>query len=76
MIDHVPMTVQRHLNQELSDGLQTQLVAKLGLGSPDTSQRLADLLAEDPMVNALRAELQAKKNRLEDMQVKLDNFVI
>lgn len=74
VIDNIPNTIQRHLNQKMADNLQNRLVAKLGLGGSDSSQRLADLLAEDPTTKNLRVQLQTKKKRLEEIRVRLNNF--
>lgn len=58
----------------MADNLQNRLVAKLGLGGSDSSQRLADLLAEDPTTKNLRVQLQTKKKRLEEIRVRVNNF--
>ena len=50
------------------------LLQKLALGSPDASQRLADLLEEDPEVQHERDELETRLGRLESVLSELRNF--
>ncbi|KZT03107.1 uncharacterized protein LAESUDRAFT_705284 [Laetiporus sulphureus 93-53] len=74
--DNIPMTIQRDLNQELVDGLYNRIVSKLGLSNADAAQRLSELLDEDPAVIALRVQLVTTRKRLEDIQAKLNDFVL
>ncbi|CCL98368.1 uncharacterized protein FIBRA_00363 [Fibroporia radiculosa] len=74
VIDNVPLTIQRHLNQRFVNGLETKLVEKLDLGAANTSRRLAELLEEDPTLKAKRKRLADEKRQLEEMQTKLNNF--
>ncbi|PCH34569.1 nucleoside triphosphate hydrolase protein [Wolfiporia cocos MD-104 SS10] len=75
IIDHVPMTIQRDLNQLTADGIQKRLVANLRLTDPDSSQRLYDLCAEDPAVKADRERLGNNWTQLESFKAMLDNFM-
>ncbi|KZT03105.1 uncharacterized protein LAESUDRAFT_716477 [Laetiporus sulphureus 93-53] len=76
MFDTVPMTIQRDLNPELVDGLYNRIVSKLDLSNADTPQRLSKRLDGDSAVKALRVQLVRTKKRLEDVQAKLNNFVL
>ncbi|KAH9917730.1 P-loop containing nucleoside triphosphate hydrolase protein [Fomitopsis serialis] len=76
IIDHVPMLIQKDLNQVFVDGLQKQLIKKLDLGGADASERLEKLLEEDPVVAAQRVQLATDKARLEEIVVKLSSFAI
>ena len=50
------------------------LLQKLALGSSDASQRLADLLEEDPEVKRERDELGTRIGRLENVLTELRSF--
>ncbi|CCM00221.1 uncharacterized protein FIBRA_02249 [Fibroporia radiculosa] len=76
IIDYVLMIIQRHLNQELVDDLSKRLLAKLELSAKDASSHLAALMVEDPVISAKRAKLESRKNRLQDMQTKLNGFTM
>ena len=54
--------------------MKTILLQKLALGSPDASQRLADLLEEDPEVKRGRDELGKRIGWLENVLTELRNF--
>ncbi|PCH34568.1 hypothetical protein WOLCODRAFT_145375 [Wolfiporia cocos MD-104 SS10] len=75
IIDHVPMTIQRDLCQLAADGIQKSLVTNLRLTDSDSSQKLNDLLAEDPVVMANRERLAKNKKQLESIKAKLDSFM-
>ncbi|KAH9946711.1 hypothetical protein B0H21DRAFT_693224 [Amylocystis lapponica] len=74
IIDNVPMTIQHTLNRALAQAMQNCLVAELHLGTSDASERLEKLLVEDPGIEAKRMELEKKRARLLEIQVKLINF--
>ena len=44
------------------------------IGSADASQRLQQLLAEDPSVAQKRKELQEQRTKLEEIKRQLENF--
>ena len=50
IIDNIPLTIEHSLNQALCSSLQMYLLQKLNIGSPDASERLGLLLAEDPEI--------------------------
>ena len=54
--------------------MKTSLLEKLDLGAPDSSQRLSDLLEEDPDVKREREGLETKINRLEKVLSELRSF--
>ena len=62
------------MNQGLSETMKTSLLEKLDLGAPDSSQRLSDLLEEDPDIKRERESLETKINRLEKVLSELRSF--
>ncbi|KAH9917729.1 P-loop containing nucleoside triphosphate hydrolase protein [Fomitopsis serialis] len=76
IIDHVPRTIQRDLNQVFADGLKMEMLSKLKLDDPDTSERLKELLKEDPERAAERKRLMEIRGRLEIIISKLNKFVV
>lgn len=56
------------------ESVQGFLIEKLGLGTSKATARCQSYLAEDPAIVARRDELSAKRTRLEQVQVELDNF--
>lgn len=76
IIDSVPHTIQRDLSQVFVDGLEARLLGELKLGEADASQRLQDLLSEDPKVAAQRKKLADAKKVLEEVILTLNTFVV
>ncbi|OBZ73062.1 Interferon-induced GTP-binding protein Mx2 [Grifola frondosa] len=76
VIDDVPMTIHHALVQEMANNMQKRLLAELKIGSVDASQRLKDLLAEDPADAAKRKQLTELRKQLEAIKKKLDNFFV
>ncbi|KZT07896.1 uncharacterized protein LAESUDRAFT_811749 [Laetiporus sulphureus 93-53] len=74
IIDYVPLCIDHMFLYNTSNSLQAFLIEKLGLGSSKAAERCAAYLAENPNIVAVRKELMAKKERLESVQVELDNF--
>lgn len=74
IIDYIPLSIDQHFLYALAERLQGVLIEKLGLGSAKADARCAQYVAEDPHVNAQRAELLAKKKKLESVQRALFNF--
>ena len=70
----MPNTIQRDLVEGLANSLQGYLLEKLEIGSADASQRLQQLLAEDPSVAQKRKELQEQRTNLEEIKRQLENF--
>ena len=70
----MPNTIQRDLVEGLANSLQGYLLEKLEIGSADASQRLQQLLAEDPSVAQKRKELQEQRINLEEIKRQLENF--
>ena len=58
----------------MANSLQGYLLEKLEIGSADASQRLQQLLAEDPSVAQKRKELQEQRTKLEEIKRQLENF--
>lgn len=54
--------------------MKRSLLQKLDLGKPESSKRLADLLAEDPEVAQVRKQLATNIERLEKVLVELRNL--
>lgn len=75
IIDYLPLTLEHNLNQALCRDLQQHLWGKLKLTEDNASKRLADWLAEDPIVTTKRKELETMHKRLLDMQAKLNRFI-
>ncbi|TFY57803.1 hypothetical protein EVJ58_g6800 [Rhodofomes roseus] len=76
VIDNIPMTIQRDLNQVFVDDLLKRLISKLDLESADASDRLKKLLEENPVIANRRVQLATDQRRLEDIVAKLSNFVV
>ncbi|KAH9840532.1 P-loop containing nucleoside triphosphate hydrolase protein [Rhodofomes roseus] len=76
IIDNIPMTIQRDLNQVFVDDLLKRLISKLDLESADASDRLKKLLEENPVIANRRVQLATDQRRLEDIVTKLSNFVV
>ena len=74
IIDNVPQTVHRDLVESFAKGLQVHLLVKLDMNGTDAHQRVRKLLAEDPGVEALRAHLNERLRRLEDIRTRLNAF--
>jgi hypothetical protein len=63
--------IEQTLNKKLTGALQAHLWSMLQLSKPDAHERVAQLMSEDPSVAQRRAELEAKKLRLEEIAAKL-----
>ena len=74
IIDNVPQTVHRNFVEGFAKGLQAHLLVKLDMNGTDARQRIRQLLAEDPGVEALRAHLNERLRRLEDIRTRLNAF--
>lgn len=76
IIDHVPRTIQRDLSQFVVDGLEGRLLEELKLGEANASQRLQDLLVEDPKVSTRRKRLADTKRVLGEVISALNTYVV
>ncbi|KZT64693.1 hypothetical protein DAEQUDRAFT_717652 [Daedalea quercina L-15889] len=76
IVDHVPRTIQHDLNQVFVDDLEERLLSELKLGEPGSSERLKELVKEDPQVAAERRRLLDLKRLLEEVILALNSFVI
>ncbi|KAF9229123.1 hypothetical protein BS17DRAFT_792113 [Gyrodon lividus] len=74
MIDNIPSLLDHLFVKAVAKNLQPFLITKLGIGSSESKARLAMYLEEDPRVVAQRAELVARKKRLETVEVELQTF--
>ena len=74
IIDNIPMTIEHSLCQQLSNTLQEHLIDALKLGAPDASQKLEELLVEDPELVRRREEVLARKKQLLEVWQKLLDF--
>ncbi|KAH7928503.1 hypothetical protein BV22DRAFT_199383 [Leucogyrophana mollusca] len=74
VIDTIPSLLDLLFVKAVGKALQSYLITKLGIGTANSSERLAMYVAEDPHVVSLREELIAKKKRLEVVEVELRNF--
>jgi hypothetical protein len=69
------MTIEHSLNQPLADTMQETLLKSL-FADLNTSDRMTDLLSEEPAIARMRERLESKKMRLLEIQVKLNDFRI
>ncbi|KAG6901313.1 hypothetical protein C0995_013794 [Termitomyces sp. Mi166 len=73
IIDYVPLTIERALNQAFSKNLQKSLFESLQTDEAD-HHWFADLLLEDPVLAKKRGFLEDRKTRLELIKKRLDMF--
>jgi len=74
IIDNVPSLIDLKFIKAVGEELQSFLVSKFELGTPNANTRCSTYLMEDPSLVARREELAARKKRLEKVQVELYNF--
>ncbi|KAF8997232.1 P-loop containing nucleoside triphosphate hydrolase protein [Hymenopellis radicata] len=74
IIDNVPRAIDYDGLIALSSRVNAALVRGLGVDTEGSSTRLKEYFAEDPEVSDLRAELQAKQKRLEEITTRLSGF--
>ncbi|RPD52277.1 hypothetical protein L226DRAFT_576779 [Lentinus tigrinus ALCF2SS1-7] len=74
IIDVVPNTIQRDLVEGFANSIQGYLLEKLDIGSADASQRLQELVAEDPTIAETRKRLLDRRSKLEKIRRELENF--
>ena len=68
------MTIHQSVCQQLLNTLQDHLIETLELSAPDASQKLEDLLAEDPELLKRRSDLTSEREKLVDVREKLRNL--
>ncbi|RDB17526.1 Interferon-induced GTP-binding protein Mx2 [Hypsizygus marmoreus] len=76
IIDNVPSLIDFMFVKPVGTEMQTSLISKLALGTPDANDRCAMYLSENPMVVVKRKELSSRKQRLEEVKQALHNFGI
>ena len=74
IIDYIPLTIEHSLNQRLADTIQKALLKHINVGSPDSPERLAQLLAEDPAIAARRTKYQSRLRLLHAIDNELRRF--
>ncbi|KAF9020048.1 P-loop containing nucleoside triphosphate hydrolase protein [Hymenopellis radicata] len=74
IIDNVPRALNCDGLIALSSRVNAALVRGLGIDTEGSSTRLKEYFAEDSEVSDLRAELQAKQKRLEEITTRLSGF--
>ncbi|KAG1792765.1 P-loop containing nucleoside triphosphate hydrolase protein [Suillus plorans] len=77
VIDHIPLTIEHALHhalaEQLSQSLLTSLLTDVASGS-NFSERMNELVSEDPSVAQKRASLSTRKQRLSDIRRRLVTF--
>ncbi|TFK32039.1 P-loop containing nucleoside triphosphate hydrolase protein [Crucibulum laeve] len=73
IIDYIPLTVEHGLNQELSGQLPKALLSSF-FEDPNATEKMKQLLSEDPVLTAKREGLEGRKLRLLQIKERLDAF--
>ncbi|KAG1782138.1 P-loop containing nucleoside triphosphate hydrolase protein [Suillus placidus] len=77
IIDHVPLTIEHALHhalaEQLSQSLLTSLLTDVASG-PNFSDRMNELVSEDPTIAQKRTSLSTRKQRLSDIRRRLMTF--
>ncbi|KAG2052283.1 hypothetical protein BDR06DRAFT_888137 [Suillus hirtellus] len=77
IIDHIPLTIEHALHhalaEQLSQSLLTSLLTDVASGS-NFSERMNELVSEDPSIAQKRASLSTRKQRLSDIRRRLVTF--
>lgn len=77
IIDHVPLKIEHSLHHALAKKLSVSLLQRLMADTASTgnpTNRMRELVSEDPTAEANRARLEATQNKLQDMKKKLASF--
>ncbi|KAF9000117.1 P-loop containing nucleoside triphosphate hydrolase protein [Cyathus striatus] len=74
IIDYVPLTIEHGLKQPLASAVQQNLFSNV-LQNGTGSQKLAELLQEDPAISNKRKYLEQRKATLLKIKQKLDDFI-
>ena len=70
------MTIDASFLFAVANALQSFLITKLGLGTPQAAKRCELYLEEDARVVGKREELMRKKERLERVRMEVEAFGI
>ncbi|KAG1834900.1 P-loop containing nucleoside triphosphate hydrolase protein [Suillus variegatus] len=77
IVDHIPLTIEHALHHalagQLSQSLLTSLLSDLASG-PDFSERMNELVSEDPSITQKRIMLSTKRQRILDIRRRLVTF--
>lgn len=77
IIDHIPLTIEHALHhalaEQLSQSLLTSLLTNVASG-PNFSERMNELVSEDPSIAQKRTSLSTRKQRLSDIRRRLMTF--
>ncbi|OJA21305.1 hypothetical protein AZE42_12673 [Rhizopogon vesiculosus] len=77
VIDHIPLTIEHGLHhalaKQLSQSLITSLLTDVASG-PNFSERMNELVSEDPSITQKRTMLSTRKKRLSDIRRRLTTF--
>ena len=76
VIDYIPMVIDKAFLFAVAEGVQSHLIQKLGLGTPQAAKRCELYLEEDASIVARRDELLRKKERLERVRSEVESFGI
>ena len=74
LVDNVPRVVDLTLVRELPDAIYTSITQALRLAEPGATERCKRLLTEDQRIVAQRADLVARKRKLEELAVQYRAF--
>ncbi|KAH9915919.1 P-loop containing nucleoside triphosphate hydrolase protein [Epithele typhae] len=74
VVDYVPLAIDQHFLYSFAAGLQRALAEALELGVDGAGGRCAAYVAEDLEIVTARAELDARRKRLESVQRALSRF--
>ncbi|KAG1772028.1 P-loop containing nucleoside triphosphate hydrolase protein [Suillus occidentalis] len=77
IIDHLPLTIEHALHhalaEQLSQSLLTSLLTNVASGA-NFSERMNELVSEDPSIAQKRTSLSTRKQRLSDIRRRLMTF--
>jgi GTPase SAR1 family protein len=77
IIDHVPLKIEQSLHHALAERLSVNLLQRLMVDTTSTgnfSDRMKELVSEDPATEVKRTRLETTRTRLQEMRRKLVNF--
>ena len=75
IIHSVPMTIEASLVRPLARDLHASLVQSLFIGD-NVAGHIKELLGEDPDIARRREELMKKKEQLEEIRDRVDEFAL
>jgi hypothetical protein len=77
IIDHIPLTIEHALHHALAEQLSQSLITSLLIdvaSGHNFSERMNELVSEDPSIAQKRASLSTRKQRLSDIRRRLMTF--